>query len=789
MKRAFIFTSLLVGFLPFALFAQDDIDLNKTPLPPDIRLVIDVSGSMKRNDPNNLRQPAVDLLVQLLPEASRSGVWTFGKWVNMLVPHKDVTDSWREGASDKSSEINSVGLYTNIGEALEKAAYDMENRNQSFDSSIILLTDGMVDIAKDPQKNTREWRRIVDEILPKLKASGFKIHTIALSDNADRDLMNRLSLETDGVAAVAKTADDLMKIFLKAFDASAPAEQVPLAGNGFVIDSSVEEFTLLIFKKDKNKATELVGPDNEKYHAKSVSNYVSWYQANNYDLVTIKQPLEGEWRVIADIEPGSRVTVVSNLNLRVNPLPNNIAKGAAPKVTFLLKEDGKTITQKDFLSLMEIDSKLLAGNDEFDLKEIWKEGIATSPAPADGKFRLQLPEFDKEGIYQLTLLVNGKSFFREFSHQFTVRKPFGADIKQSYSEGVAEYVLTARAYINGIDYSNTQVVATIQNPDKNKKIRPLSETGLDTWKTSIRPELEGVYEAVIKVKGKYKDGSDLSVSLEPIKFNYSIDGGFVEEQESFEPKVEATSEPEAKATAEPVKEEKDEAAEEEKTESSTPSWVLYAILGVGNILLFGLGYIAFRKIMGGPKTDDILNDIEETEDVAEDEPEPEPESEPEAAPVEEEDLEPPMEDLEVAPEVEDLEPELESLGDMLEETAEPEIEPIEEDDPLFDQESDDAEIPAMEDIAEETPEEIFDADEEVAESNSIDELDDLDQMAVETKNEIDIEKELSEDEDDDDMVSAMLKAQGLDLAEDELDDAISSLIDDLDRESDEDEDT
>ena len=42
------------------------------------------------------------------------------------------------------------------------------------------------------------------------------------------------------------------------------------------------------------------------------------------------------------------------------------------------------------------------------------------------------------------------------------------------------------------------------------------------------------------------------------------------------------------------------------------------------------------------------------------------------------------------------------------------------------------------------------------------------------------------DDEDEDMVEAMLKAQGLDLAEDELDDAISSLIDDLEDEEDED---
>ena len=34
---------------------------------PDVRVVIDVSGSMKQNDPNDLRIPALNLLIGLLP--------------------------------------------------------------------------------------------------------------------------------------------------------------------------------------------------------------------------------------------------------------------------------------------------------------------------------------------------------------------------------------------------------------------------------------------------------------------------------------------------------------------------------------------------------------------------------------------------------------------------------------------------------------------------------------------------------------------------------------------------
>ena len=60
----------------------------------------------------------------------------------------------------------------------------------------------------------------------------------------------------------------------------------------------------------------------------------------------------------------------------------------------------------------------------------------------------------------------------------------------------------------------------------------------------------------------------------------------------------------------------------------------------------------------------------------------------------------------------------------------------------------------------------------------IDAMDDLDTMAMDDDEATGETGEPEEEEED--MVTAMLKAQGLDLAEDELDNAISSLIDNLD---------
>lgn len=796
-KRQLLFSILLViCCLPSVSVGQ----AGGPVLPPDVRLVIDVSGSMKLNDPNNLRQPAVELLVQLLPEGSKAGIWTFGRWVNMLVKHQKVDDAWRYGAGSKSGQINSLGMFTNIGEALEKAAYGIDPANKQYRSSIILLTDGMVDISKDREVNRREWRRIVDEVLPRLEDAGVVIHTIALSDNADIDLLNKLSLSTDGISAVAYSADDLMRIFLKAFDASVPMEQVPLSEEGFLIDASVEEFTALIFRKNKKELTQIVGPDQQVMTAKSSSKYVKWYRAAKYDLITVKQPLQGRWQVLSEMDPDSRITVVSNLNLRVSALPNNILKGQQESVSLVLQEDGSTIAREEFLSLMDISAELIGGKDEFDLRELWSQTLETTYPPTNGVFDFELPTFNKEGIYQLTITVDGKSFIREFSHQFTTRQPFSADLKEDVRGGQTSYILTARVFDTDVVVNDTKIVATIISPNGRKKIRPLRASGRDTWKTTIRPQAEGEYIAKIKIRGKNEDGGNFEQNIDPIRFNYSIDQGFIEEDEPFfeeeEPEPEPTEEPTPEPADEEVEEENDDGdqdvsetpedeAESEESQEEMPGWLLYSVLGLSNVLLFGLGFMLFRKILRGGNNEEILDQFSEANVEQEVEQAAQAEAE------EELEEEPPMEDID--PVVDDIDPEPEPAREVTEtfdELADDDLDPEGE----MEMPMDDELMAEVEEVVEEPePEPISSAETEVIEmpmeepevevpveeEDSMDALDDLDQMAVDAEEASEAPVEEEEEEEEEDMVSAMLKAQGLDLAEDELDDAISSLIDEL----------
>ena len=262
----------------------------------DVRLLIDISGSMKKNDPNNLRIPALQLVTNLLPKGSDAGVWAFGRYVNMMVPLSKVDQKWQVNATNTAKKINSRGLFTNIGSVLQKASYGWTSKSPKEKRSMVLLTDGMVDISKDPQVNAKERKRILEDILPKLRKAGVAIHTIALSENADHELLKELSKQTDGWYESVNNAEQLQKVFL---------------------------------------------------------NQIKKTARQSCDLVTLQKPETGQWKIDADVDPDNRVMVVSQLGLDVSEVPNNLLSGEAINYQFRLLEEGSVIENQDFLGLVD----------------------------------------------------------------------------------------------------------------------------------------------------------------------------------------------------------------------------------------------------------------------------------------------------------------------------------------------------------------------------------------------------------------------------------------------------
>lgn len=464
----------------------------------DLRVIVDISGSMKKTDPKNLRRPAVRLLAGLIPEGSRSGIWNFGQQVNMSVKIGSVDEAWRKLAREESKKINSVGLYTNIESAMRKASFDWNKPDPRYKRNLILLTDGHVDISGNDQEDQASRNRIIKEVLPALEKAKVRIHTIALSDDVDESLLSTLSAYTDGLYKKVNSADELQKLFLQMLEQSVALNTLPIKDNFFSVDSSVNDMTLLVFNQDKTKPTQLVTPDNKLWAEKTSPETVSWYRDEGFDLVTIKKPKQGQWKILAPVDQNNRVVVATNLKLKVNKLPGHLMYGDSLEVSAQLTEDDKALADSRLLSKFNFSIKQTINNHDERLYEM------SRPEDANNTSYYKMPPVTKEGLSELVIRAVSPTVEREIRHQFKIYET-PAEIQINEKEGKFEIKITP--YSNLLRPESVKINAVLE--DKSSHEFRANE---NKW----TQEFENKYHntpVTINIKATRADGKDISMSF------------------------------------------------------------------------------------------------------------------------------------------------------------------------------------------------------------------------------------------------------------------------------------
>ncbi|MET0378956.1 MAG: hypothetical protein ABW049_08185, partial [Spongiibacteraceae bacterium] len=169
-----------------------------------------------------------------------------------------------------------------------------------------------------------------------------------------------------------------------------------------------------------------------------------------------------------------------------------------------------------------------------------------------------------------------------------------------------------------IDVTATKVTAQVKGADGKVDEKVLTASAEREWQLAIAAsEQSSRREVSFAVAGQYRDGTEFAATTQVVAVDDT--GGQVVAGETTKPKGEEHAP--AKA-AEPAHEQKSEVpkaeehAEEHVEEPAPPAWkkwALYAGLAVGNLLVIGLGYMAYRMVMGGSKSK-VLDEKEGDED-------------------------------------------------------------------------------------------------------------------------------------------------------------------------------
>ncbi len=404
---------LITAFTASTLQAEEKLTPEKLPL--DTVVIMDSSGSMKQTDPKQLRKPAAKLFISLLDSDDRLSVVSFSSqawpitYLTQLEGEKQLQQALR--ATDK---ISHKGMYTNIHSAIKKGIEFLKESDQiNREPIIILMSDGQMDVG-NAEKSAQLREQIFDDLLPQLIEHNIKIYSIAFTEASDQELLQEIAEATDGRYALAASDDVLHKVFSKIFEQTKQPDMLPLNENKFIVDASINEITIIANKENENSKIYLQPPIGEKINSSFKSENIKWFVSTSFDMITIKKPDEGEWKILFS-DDDNRAYIVTDIKLRTQFEFNADSYQPELIIKSWFLQDEETEENQELLKNMDVMLEIEHPDDTI-------ETFPVEAANEQGEFIIHFkPEMD--GIYGAAIIAKSRTFQRQQIFSFRNTMP------------------------------------------------------------------------------------------------------------------------------------------------------------------------------------------------------------------------------------------------------------------------------------------------------------------------------------------------------------------------------
>lgn len=313
--------------------------------------------------------------------------------------------------------------------------------------------------------------------------------------------------------------------------------QIPLFNNRFRIDDGVEEVTLLFFRKRGSSSVVLVKPDGSKINFRSAKQQqVRWHDASSYDLIQIKKPMPGPWQAVGSILPESRVMLLTNIKLDVDPLPQNMMVGETIKVTARLTNGDEPINAREFREVLLLEVIFSSTNNPeaenfgrgvVQVAQFRDDGKGFDERARDGVFTGEFQLKFSAGEWLPKYIVRTPLYTRELEQKPVTLKPapIAADI--TAAEAVPDDQPAETAKPHHIEFKVTDDSVKAESVLLQGRIRypngeigefALNEAGNAPRELSLHNRGHGSYILEVSAYGETQDGREFMLSLPEISF-------------------------------------------------------------------------------------------------------------------------------------------------------------------------------------------------------------------------------------------------------------------------------
>lgn len=304
---------------------------------------------------------------------------------------------------------------------------------------------------------------------------------------------------------------------------------IALLQNRFRVDYNVEEITMIFFREYGSAPVVLVRPDGSKFfQSKADDDKITWFDADTFDMITIKNPVPGPWQAVGQVLPNSRVMVVSDIALHADPLPNILFSGEILKSTAYLTNAGKPIDNAAFRNVVNLDIEFVStnnpnfnnfGSNDQQIAQFEDNGRGMDERPGDGIFTGQFNLKLSSGEWKPVFRVRTPMYTREqvSAPIILYSNPIKIDVElDGGGEGYHKLIIDVNRDL--VDISSLLIDGKVRFPNTDIQNFSLTEGGDDAREHLIVAYEEGIFRVKLTAYGTTTDGRDFILDVPEYSF-------------------------------------------------------------------------------------------------------------------------------------------------------------------------------------------------------------------------------------------------------------------------------